>query len=84
VRVISWHKIPKLRLAAIAGLSIGATGLYLYDYGLGLKVLFSLSLLHVVLEFPLNAIALRQLVTRASGARLGDRPANAISLRPAE
>jgi hypothetical protein len=84
VRVISWHKIPKLRLAAIAGLSIGATGLYLYDYGLGLKVLFSLSLLHVVLEFPLNAIALRQLVTSISGARSGERPANAISLRPAE
>jgi hypothetical protein len=84
VRVISWHKIPKLRPAAIAGLSIGATGLYLYDYGLGLKVLFSLSLLHVVLEFPLNAIALRQLIMRTGGARSGKPLANAISLRPAE
>lgn len=68
VRVISWHKIPKLRLAAIAGLSLGATGVYLYDYGLGLKLLFSLSLLHVVLEFPLNAISFRRLVGRPAAA----------------
>jgi hypothetical protein len=62
VRVINWHKIPKPRLAGIAGLSATATGLYLYDYSLGLKLLFSLSMLHVVLEFPLNAITFRRLV----------------------
>jgi hypothetical protein len=69
VRVISWHKIPKPRLVAIAGLSVAATGIYLYDYGLGLSLLFSLSLLHVVLEFPLNAISLRRLVTRTAVAQ---------------
>jgi hypothetical protein len=69
VRVINWHKIPKTRLAGIIGLSIGATGLYLYDYSLGLKLLFSLSLLHVVLEFPLNAISLRRLVMATAEAR---------------
>jgi hypothetical protein len=68
VRVISWHKIPKPRLLGIAALSAAATGLYLYDYGLGLKLLFCLSLLHVVLEFPLNAISWRQLVTRTTAA----------------
>jgi hypothetical protein len=68
VRVINWHRIPKLRLAGIAGLSVAATALYLYDYGLGLKLLFSLSLLHVVLEFPLNAISARRLVTRPAVA----------------
>jgi hypothetical protein len=74
VRVISWHKIPKPRLLGIAGLSAGATGLYLYDYGLGLKLLFCLSLLHVVLEFPLNAISVRRLVIgtpTADAARAG-------------
>jgi hypothetical protein len=64
VRVISWHKIPTSRLAGIVVLSAAATGLYLYDYGLGLKLLFSISLLHVVLEFPLNAISVRQLTSR--------------------
>ena len=66
--MISWHKIPKPRLLGIAALSAAATGLYLYDYGLGLKLLFCLSLLHVVLEFPLNAISWRQLVTRTTAA----------------
>jgi hypothetical protein len=69
VRVINWHKIPQTRLAGIIGLSIGATGLYLYDYSLGLKLLFALSLLHVVLEFPLNAISFRRLVTATAEAR---------------
>jgi hypothetical protein len=69
VRVINWHKIPATRLAGIIGLSVGATGLYLYDYGLGLKLLFSLSLLHVVLEFPLNALSFRRLVTATAEAR---------------
>jgi hypothetical protein len=69
VRVISWHKVPKPRLVAIAAFSAGATGIYLYDYGLGLTVLFSLSLLHVVLEFPLNAISLRRLVTRTTATQ---------------
>jgi len=64
VRLINWHKVPKGRLAIVALLSLAATGLYLFDYRLGLSVLFSLSLLHVVLEFPLNAISFRQLITR--------------------
>jgi hypothetical protein len=71
VRVISWHKVPSLRLAGIIVLSFAATGLYLYDYGLGLTLLFSLSLLHVVLEFPLNAITVRQLANRISAASGG-------------
>src|ERR1700730_10095649 len=72
VRVISWHKIPKPRLAGIAGLSATATGLYLYDYSLGLKLLFSLSLLHVVLEFPLNAITFRRLVAGTTAVQLSE------------
>lgn len=61
VRLINWHRMPKWRLGAIALMSLGSTGLYFYDYGLGLSLLFSLSLLHVLLEFPLNAISFRRL-----------------------
>ena len=68
-RVINWHKIPKLRLLTILAISVAATGLYLYDYGLGLTVLFSLSLLHVVLEFPLNAVTIRRLATSMAATR---------------
>ncbi len=66
VRLINWHKVPTGRLATIALLSLAATGLYIFDYGLGLSLLFSLSLLHVVLEFPLNAVSLRQLIMRTA------------------
>ena len=59
--VIGWRRIPPMRLAAIAALSVAATGLYFYDYAMGFTVLLALSLIHVVLEFPLNAVSIRQL-----------------------
>lgn len=59
--VIGWRRIPARRLAAIAVLSMAATGLYFYDYAMGFTVLLALSLLHVVLEFPLNTVSIRQL-----------------------
>jgi len=34
---------------------------YFYDYALGFTVLLALSLIHVVLEFPLNTVSIRQL-----------------------
>src|SRR5665647_2164362 len=59
--VIRWADVPKARLAAIAALSLGATAFYFYDYVLGFALLLSLSLTHVLLEFPLNSVSLRQL-----------------------
>ncbi len=59
--VIGWRRIPAGRLSAIVALSAGATGLYFYDYAMGFTVLLALSLLHVVLEFPLNTVSMRQL-----------------------
>jgi hypothetical protein len=52
--VIRWHQVPRVQLAVVILLWIGSVGLYLYDYATGLFVLITLSLLHVVLEFPLN------------------------------
>jgi hypothetical protein len=63
--VIRWADVPKARLAAIAALSAAATAFYFYDYVLGFAVLLSLSLTHVLLEFPLNTVSLRQLGTLA-------------------
>jgi hypothetical protein len=53
-KVIRWHQVPRAQLAVLILLWIGSVGLYLYDYATGLVVLITLSLLHVVLEFPLN------------------------------
>lgn len=59
--VIHWNKISRTRLAAVVAASAASTGLYFYDYALGFTVLLAFSLTHIVLEFPLNALALRQL-----------------------
>jgi hypothetical protein len=59
--VIRWTDIPPARLALVTTVSAASTGLYFYDYALGFSILLALSLVHVVLEFPLNALAMRQL-----------------------
>jgi hypothetical protein len=61
VDVIGWRRIPMGRLAAIVGLSVASTGLYFYDYAMGFTVLLALSLIHVVLEFPLDWVSIGQL-----------------------
>ena len=56
--IIQWHKVPKVRFIAVIILWLAACGFYLYDYGLGLNVLFFLSFTHVLLEFPLNIVSI--------------------------
>ena len=52
--VIRWHEISKMRAGVIVALWIGAVALYAENYLLGFVVLYSLSVLHVMLELPLN------------------------------
>jgi hypothetical protein len=59
--VIRWTDIPRGRLAMVIGASVGSTALYLYNYAAGFVVLLAFSLIHVLLEFPLDAVAARQL-----------------------
>ncbi|MFM7595589.1 MAG: hypothetical protein ACKO4Y_05360 [Flavobacteriales bacterium] len=56
--VIRWHKVPKVRFIAVIVIWLAACGFYLYDYSLGLSVLFFLSFTHVLLEFPLNVVSI--------------------------
>ena len=53
--IIGWHKISRLNIVASLIIWVGSVALYIYDYSIGLKVLLFLSILHVILEFPLNA-----------------------------
>ena len=53
--IIGWHKTSKIHLILTAVIWVLSVSLYVYDYTVGLKVLLFLSILHVVLEFPLNA-----------------------------
>jgi hypothetical protein len=52
--IIKWHEVPKARIAFMAVIWLGALGLYAYDYDSGMAVLYFMSILHVMLEFPLN------------------------------
>jgi len=64
--VIRWNSMTRERLALVIAASGASTALYFYDYALGFTVLLAFSLAHIVLEFPLNGLALRQL-----GAAIG-------------
>ena len=55
--VIKWHLVPKKTLIITLVIWLISISLYIYEYNLGLKVLFFLSFLHVFLEFPLNIVS---------------------------
>ena len=59
--IIRWTDISRARLALVIAASAGSTALYFYDYAFGFTFLLALSLVHILLEFPLNSLALRQL-----------------------
>jgi hypothetical protein len=52
--IIRWHHVPKSRTLAMVLVWLGALALYVYDYDSGMAALYFLSILHVMLEFPLN------------------------------
>lgn len=56
-KIIQWHQVPKARFAAVILIWVASIALYLTDYNMGLQWLLFLSFLHVLLEFPLNAIS---------------------------
>jgi len=53
--VIGWHMVSRPRALLIALFWFGSIGLYVFSYSVGFAVLYGASLLHVLLEFPLNA-----------------------------
>ena len=52
--VIQWHKIPRPWAIANVCLWLASLALYWWDYRIGMLTLFTLSFLHVFLEFPLD------------------------------
>lgn len=52
--IIKWHLISKARFAAIGLGWLLSVGLYAWNYRVGFIALYTLSFLHVYLEFPLN------------------------------
>jgi hypothetical protein len=60
--IIGWkNSLTSTRMKYIIVLWICSVGLYFYNYLIGLTALFFLSMLHVVLEFPLNLTTIKEL-----------------------
>lgn len=58
--IIQWHKsLTKLRSIAIVSIWISMMGLFYYDFRLGFIVALFFSLLHVILELPLNFMSIK-------------------------
>jgi hypothetical protein len=57
--IIKWYKVSKKQLLFIGALWTVSVGLYYYNYRVGLTLLFLLSFMHVLLEFPLNVVSVR-------------------------
>jgi hypothetical protein len=53
-RIINWHYISATKAVVIGVIWAASVALYFYNYRIGIKWLFLLSLVHVILEFPLN------------------------------
>ncbi len=66
VEIIKWHKVSKTYLAISLAIWIAALSLYAYDYRLGASALLFLSILHVLLEFPLNFLSVKILLKKSS------------------
>lgn len=52
--IIKWHEVSKNRIAVIVVVWVVSLALYAYNYDTGMAVLYFISVLHVMLEFPLN------------------------------
>ncbi len=52
--VIKWHEISRMRIGAILAGWAAGEAVYLYDFRMGFALFYVLSMLHVLLEFPLN------------------------------
>ncbi len=57
--IIKWHQVEKKKFGISAIIWVASLALYKVDYRLGFAAVSVLSLLHVVLEFPLNFVSMR-------------------------
>lgn len=65
VDIIRWNNDLKTKqIALIIVLSVASISLYLYSYSIGVLVLLAVSLLHVLLELPLNILSIKQVFGR--------------------
>lgn len=57
-KIIRWHEVPTARFIIVIVLWGASIFLYAYNYSMGFRWLYFLSLCHVLLEFPLNMVSI--------------------------
>ena len=68
--IIGWQKTLKgKKVYLILGFWLISILLYYIDFKLGFIVLFFLSFLHVLLEFPLNIVTIKELISNKKGVK---------------
>jgi hypothetical protein len=59
--IIGWNKnLSRLKLILILLIWIASIALYTYSYKMGILALFFLSMFHVIVEFPLNIVSIKE------------------------
>lgn len=76
--IIRWHNISRWRFIGVLAVWAASIALYLYDYTLGLKWLFFLSLTHVLLELPLDHLTFINVWKEAKNVIAGTPPSAAL------
>jgi hypothetical protein len=77
--IIKWHQVPKARTVAIVLAWLGAVAFYAYDYDTGMLLFYFMSILHVMLEFPLNHRTFAEIGRQLQSLSGWKRPAQAWS-----
>jgi hypothetical protein len=76
--IIKWHQVEKKKFVVSAILWAVSIALYAVDFRLGFAAIFALSILHIVLEFPLNFVSIRSIFTavtaKLKSASISRRP----------
>jgi hypothetical protein len=74
--IIKWHAISKSRAVVIGMVWLCSVGIYAYSYDVGMTALYFLSVLHVMLEFPLDHQTFAGIAKELSGLVM--RPASGV------
>lgn len=65
--IVRWYKaMNKSKIITILTIWMCSVALYLYNFKIGFIVLSFISIIHVLLEFPLNITTIRELVKKVS------------------
>ncbi len=59
--VIQWHKVDKRKMTITLTLWISCCLMFYFNYRIGLAAIYVLSMLHIILEFPLNISSIKSL-----------------------